>query len=717
MTRPARLAWLLGHTALATLPHGVALAQDAGAPVDLGEITFSVLGADPVGDAADPFTLTGIKSATPITEVPQSVSVVGAEEIAETNAAKVDEALEETTGVQAQPFAYDSDTNWIYSRGFDATQTGQFLDGIQLYGYAFGAFYIDPFLLERVEVLRGPSSVLYGTSNPGGVVNYASRLPGGEPGTLLEFGGDTEGRVFSSVDAGGTVTPTLAYRLGAKAQLVGGHGAFENGLDGIVSGGIAKAFGNGGTLTVTASYTGMNEDHVGGAWLPYFGVVEDVGLDFDRYFNTGEPDYDEYRRDQWIVTGIYRQDLGAWRLTNVSRFAHAHVEEDSVYAFGYTGFASTPQDSKGTLARLRFQHDSKAWLLGNDLRLERTLATGPVEHRLLFGLDARVYDLDQVQASALATGLSVTDTQYGAAQPDASPYIDQTLRQTALGIYAQDQLRWGDGWIATLNGRYDIVHTDMGDNPVAFAPADRVGFDRQDDEFSWRLGLARELPGGFVPYASAGTYFSPQVVNVPAGQDVSPETGHQVEAGLKWSPDGRTLLTFAAFQVVREDISQARVNAGLTEYVQIGEVRSRGIEIEARGEVAPGLSYEGNLTLLDLEITDDVNEAIIGNRPLTVSDELATFQVNWSPAPAEGLELRARARFVGDSFVDNENTLSVPARTLYDAGLTYDFAGGWTANLDVSNLLDEDYVASCNGVNSCYFGEGRNVSLAVRKSF
>ncbi len=578
ISRP-RLAALLGRTALASFLPLAAVAQtiapdpDASASVagsvDLGEITFSVLGADPVGDRANPFTLTGVKTATPITEVPQSVSVVSAEQVAATNAAKVDEALAGVAGVQGAPFAYDSDTNWIYSRGFDATQTGVFLDGLQLQSYAFGGFYIDPFLVERIEVLRGPSSMLYGASNPGGVVNYVSRLPSGEPGRLAEVGADTEGRTYTSLDWGGAVSDDLAYRFGAKVQRVNGHGMFEEGFEGVFSAGVATSFENGGTLSVTASYTGMDEDHTGGAWLPYYGAVEDVGFGtFDEYFNSGESDYDSYLRDQVLLTGIYRQDIGAWRLTDTARYGWAHVEESSVYAYGYSGFALTPQDDDFTLSRIFFEHDTTVTSLSNDLRLERTVTTGAVEHQLLFGLDAKLYDLDQVQASVAfpdaATGLSASDPNYGAAQPDTTPYIDQSLRQTALGLYAQDQIRWGDGWIATLNGRYDQVHTEADTNEATGVE----GVDREDGEFSWRVGLAREI-GGVVPYVSAGTYFNPQIVNDPSGDDVAPETGRQIEAGVKWSPDDRTLLTFAAFETTREDISQTQWNGTGYDYFQI----------------------------------------------------------------------------------------------------------------------------------------------------
>ncbi|WP_210528705.1 TonB-dependent siderophore receptor [Rubellimicrobium arenae] len=716
MPRPPRLASLLGQTALVTvLPVLAAAQQAAPAPsdvVDLGQITFSVLGADPVGDRANPFTLTGVKTATPITEVPQSVSVVSAEQVAATNAAKVDEVLAYSAGVQAAPYGYDSDTNWFFTRGFDATQTGVFLDGLQLLSYGFGAVYVDPFLVERVEVLRGPSSMLYGASNPGGVVNYVSRLPGGEPGALAEAGVDSEGRAWTSYDQGGTTNGGLAYRFGAKLQRVDGHGAFDDGLEGVLTGGVAKTFGNGGTLTVTTSYTRMDEDHVGGAWLPYYGTVEPTSFGtFDRYFNTGEPGYDSYEREQWLATAIYRQDIGAWRLTNTTRYSWVDLSERAVLGLGYTTGAQ-PLNGDDSLFRLGFILDSEATSLNNDLRIERTFTTGAVEHQLLFGLDAKHYELDEVQSYPAAGPLSASDPDYGTIPTDGGFPTSVDLRMNQLGLYAQDQLRWGDGWIATLNGRYDLVDIDVTRGGVE-------GASREDGEFSWRMSLAREI-GNAVPYVTAGTYFNPNVVELPLSGDVSPESGRQVEAGVKWSPNERTLLTFAAFQIDREDIVDTRWTGSTTPYepVLIGDVRSRGFEIEAQGELVDGLTYRASLTSLDVEVTEnEATPALEGTTPWRVIEDQAAFAVAWQPAAAEGLTVSAGVRVMGPSWADNENTLRVPLTVLYDAGMSYDFEGGWTANVDVSNLTDEDYVAACQGATTCYQGEGRNVSLAVRKSF
>jgi len=682
----------------------------------LGQVRFSILGAEPVGDQVDPLTLTGVLTPTPLTQVPQSISVVPAASIARRNLGKLDEALQYTAGVQAAPYAYDSDTNWIFLRGFDATQSGLFMDGSQLLSYGFGSFYIDPFLVERVEVLRGPSSMVYGSSNPGGVVNFVSRLPTDTPGRVAEIGVSSQGRSWASLDWSDHLSETVALRFGARLQRTDGHGMFGPGTTGVAFGALTTLFDNGASLSLAANYTRMDETHVGGHWLPYAGSVTAAGWgQFAQDFNTGEPGFDSYRRDQGMLTAIYRQDIaGGWSLSNTLRYARADVHEQQVYAYGYSGFSLTPTDPEGTLSRLVFAHDSLATTLSNDFHLTGQFATGAIDHTLVVGLDLRRYELDQVQASAIGTPLSSANPVYGAPQPTPVPYLDQVITQQQAGLYLQDQMRLGEGWLLTLNGRYDRVSTTSTRDAVTGVE----GVDRSDREFSWRAGLSREI-GAFTPYATLGTYFNPQIVANPAGNAIIPESGHQAEIGLRWSPDDSTLLSVSVFDIRRQNVSLDQYDwaTGSYYYYQIGEVRSRGIELEYRGRITDRLTLEASATLLDTEILNDLDPAIIGNTPLSVAENQASLMLSWQPASVEGLTLSGGLRYTGPSWVDNQNSARVPGRTLVDVGLRYDFAADWTANLFVANLLDRQYIASCNTAYWCYQGEGRNVSLTLTRSF
>lgn len=710
MTRTACLARLLGQTALAALPAlapfaapHAALAQAA---IDLEPIvvegTANDTGTGPVAGKANPATQAGAKTATPVSEIPQSVSVIGAEAIRAGNLSKIDEALGYTAGVVGAPYGYDSDTNWHFIRGFSSTSTGVFQDGLQHYAYGFGGFYIDPYAIERIEVLKGAASVLYGGANPGGLVNYVSKVPTGSTGGSAEIGLDDEGRVWAGIDSNAVSEGGLAYRLTGKIERTDGNGAFDEGFRGILAPSLSFTTEAGTEVTLLASYTKIDEDHVGGAWLPYTGTV--VSGDFgriDRDFNTGEPALDWYEREQFMATGIFRHDLGnGWTLSNTTRAGWSDVDESAPYGNGLN-------DATHSVYRLNFAHQTETRTVLSDTRLEKTSTAGGLEHRLMAGLDLKWFEMDQVQAFNFASDLSLTGPVYGTPQaPLLPPYNDSTVTQQQAGLYVQDQIRWGKGWIATLNGRYDVVTTESEGLPE---------FDRTDRETSWRLGLARQFENGVTPYASYATYFNPQIGTLSSGAPQEAETGEQYEIGVKWAPANRNLLvTLAAFDLTRENVVQTDA-LFVTE--QLGTVRSRGVELEAVGEVAPGLTLTAAYTDMDVTVEKGNDPTTEGKTPYSTIERFASLGLAYELPQVPGLTVSGGVRHLGSSWADNANTLKVPSVTLYDAGVSYDFAEGWNANLAVSNLTDETYVASCQGASSCFYGDGRKASLALRKSW
>ena len=713
------LARLLGHTALVALMlPAAAFAQEA-TTLDTVVLDGSGDATGPVGDQTNPATTTGSKMAAKITEIPQSVSVIGSEQLTAGNITKVDAALSYSAGVQAQPYGYDSDTNWFFVRGFSGTSTGAFLDGLSSYSYGFGGFFIDSAGLERIEVLRGPASALYGASNPGGIINMVSKRPTGETGGTDTMGVDSTGRVWLETDRQGVTSTDLAWRFVGRAERTDDMGVFDDGSRLFLAPSVRFALDSGTEITLAATYTKIDEDHVGGGWLPYVGTVVDAPFGrIDRDFNTSEPAYDWYKRDQVTVSAeISHQFDGGWRLVNNSRIGWSDVDESALYAYGYLGFSPTPTDDDFTLSRIFFQHQTETQTALNDLRLENTFQTGGAEHRLMLGFDAKWFEMDQVQASVAwpdsATGLSVTNPVYGGVQPATTPYLDNVVTQTQFGLYAQDQIRWGDGWIATVNLRHDIARTEVSDDRTTGAE----GSDRKDGETTWRLGLAKELGNGLTAYGSASTYFNPQVVTTSAGNAVGPETGHQAEIGVKWAPTNSTLVTFAAFDMTRENISQSMWTGAGYDYFQLGEVRSRGLELEAQHNFGNGLTVSASATTMDITIEDDIDTTIIGNRPYIAVEQMATLKADYALASVPGLTLSGGVRFLGSSWADNANTLKVPSVTLLDAGASYEFADGWKANLAITNLTDEVYVASCQNATGCYYGEERRASLSLARKF
>jgi len=704
MTRAPSLARFLGQTALAALPALVPFAASAQALTELEPILVEAgddTGTGPVAGKANPATQAGSKTATPVTEIPQSVSVIGAEVLQARNLSKIDEAFGYTAGVIGAPYGYDSDTNWHFIRGFSSTSTGVFQDGLAHYAYGFGGFYIDPYAIERIEVLKGAASVLYGGANPGGLVNYVSKVPTGTTGGSAEVGVNEEGRAWAGIDSNGVTEGGLAYRLIGKVARVDGNGAFDEGFHGILAPSLSFTTEAGTEVTLLASYTKVDEDHTGGAWLPYVGTVVSGSFGrIDRDFNTGEPALDWYEREQFLATGIFRHDFGnGWTLTNTSRAGWSDIDESAPY--GYALNAAT-----NSVARINFAHQTETRTVLSDTRLETTLQTGALEHRLMAGLDLKWFEMSQVQAASLATDLSLTNPVYGTPQaPLPAPYIDSTVTQQQAGLYVQDQIRWGNGWIGTLNGRHDVVKTESEGAPE---------FDSTDRETSWRLGLARQFEGGLTPYASYATYFNPQLGTLSNGAPRQAETGEQYEIGVKWAPTGRNLLvTLAAFDLTRENVVQT--NGMLTN--QLGTVRARGLELEAVGELAQGLTVTAAYTDMDVEVEEGNDPTTEGKTPYSTIERFASLGLSYKLPQVPGLTVSGGVRYLGSSWADNANTLKVPSVTLYDAGVSYDLAEGWNANVAVSNLTDETYVASCQGASSCFYGDGRKASLVLRKAW
>ncbi|CBS89627.1 TonB-dependent siderophore receptor [Azospirillum lipoferum] len=708
--------FLLNSTALAALlipALSQAQAQDTSTPAILGPVT--VEGSRTVDTATSPVkgyvparSATGSKTDTPLEEIPQSVSVIGREEMDDRGAQKVDEALRYTPGVFSQPFGRDSDTDWVFIRGFQATQSGVYQDGLQLYAYGFGGQFIDSYNLERIEVLRGASSVLYGGSNPGGLLNYVTKRPGGTPVRSVEVGIDQHGTAHLGLDVGGALDPTLSYRL--TGRIAGGdtYTDFADGFRGTVSPSFKWSPNDANSLTILTNYTDIDETHNGGAFLPYVGTVVDAPFGrIDRKANFTEPGIDTYRRRQASIGYefehrfdndlIFRQN---------ARYNYSKVHEVTVYPFGYGGFSATPTDPNNLLSRINFEHTTEVNSFLIDNQLEGKLRTGPVEHTALAGVDYKYFAMDQVQASGSATTLSATNPVYGAAQGQRFAYIDQELTMRQLGVYLQDQMRFGQGFLVTLSGRYDIASTDADGTPA---------YDGKTGKFSGRAGLAYEFANGLTPYVSASTFFNPVLGSSAAVGVFKPESGRQYEVGVKYRPAWMdAIFTAALFDLTRTNVVTGAFNAE----TQLGEVNSRGVELEAKANITPSLKATASFTALDLDIKKDANPALIGKTPYIVPQVQGSAFLDYTfrESVLNGVSVGGGVRYVGSSWADNENTLKVPAATVFDARIGYK-RDNWGANLSVTNLFDKDYVASCQTQYSCGYAEGRTALLTLNMTW
>ena len=690
-------------------------------------------GTAPVQGWAPAATTTGSKTDTAIALVPQSISVIGRQQMDDLGAQKTDEAVRYSAGVFAQPFGEDSDTNWFYIRGFDATQTGVYRDGMQLYSYAFGNFFQDPWLLERIEVLRGASSALYGGGNIGGIINYVSKRPLDADFGQVEVGIDNYPTAFAAFDVnkvvpndlvtkGNPLPPVWKYRVTGKLEGGDGYSKHEDGWRGVIQGAATYSPDAGTDLTIYANYQHVDQKHGGGDFLPYYGTVKSTIFGrIPRDENYSEPSIDRYDRRQAMVGYELNHDLNdVWTVNSKARFAYADLKEAQLYPFGWNAFLTQP-GADDALSRIRFDHHTQSYSATADNSLIGKFSTGGVDHTVLFGVDYKFYGIDEVQASSIGTPIDVHNPDYGAAQPPTTPYIDEWVKLNQVGVYAQEQARFGGGFIATLNGRYDRYWLD--------GKVKNTGFDlgpdysRDGGRFSGRAGLGYEFDNGVVPYVSVASTFNPIVGANLIQRDTNgdgfadgifgrtafkPETGVQYEAGVKWAPTSFPgLFTASIFELTKKNVVTGTTSP-TTVQSQLGEVRSRGFEFEAQANFTENWKVLGSFTAYDLKIRKDAIAALVGDTPFLVPEVMGSAFLDYTVTTGtlKGLSFGGGVRYLGKSEATQPNTVKVPSATLYDAAVRYQW-DNYKVSLNVTNLFDKRYVSGCQGLYTCSYGEAR----------
>lgn len=706
---------LLAGSALLTMSL-VAHAQSSATPAQLETISVEDSASretttGPVKGYVATKSSSGSKSDTPITEIPQSVSVVGREELRDRNVVtKVDEALRYTPGVLTSPFGEDPDTDWFYIRGFDASQTGVFLDGLNQFSFGFGNFQMDTYSLERIEVLKGPASVLYGGANPGGIVNLTRKRPLDEKLLETEIGINNFGNAYFGFDANDKLTDNGAVTYRVTGKVAGGnqYSDYSDDLRGFIMPQITAKPDDSTTVSVFGYLSGLDQTHVGNGFLPYTGTVVPASYGkIDRDAFLGEPSSDFGHTTQALVGYELEHEFdNGWKLTQNARYSHLNKKENLTYPYAY----ATPAD----LARIGFEHTSKVDAISVDNRLQKDFDTGGLNHTFLAGIDYKYYRLDHIQAApswpAAATPINAVRPVYGLPQPALTPYLNQIVSLSQIGIYAQDQIRFNDGWLVTLNGRYDRAEIDsssvIGGN-----------FETNDGALSGRAGLAYEFANGITPYVSAATFFNPLIGLNNTNTPFRPEEGYQYEGGVKYEPsfiDG--LLTASVFQITKQNAS---VNIPSTFFsAQLGEVRSTGFELEGKVNINENWKALASYSYTDLEVTEDANTALIGKRPFLIPRSTATLWVDYgvTDGALEGFSVGGGVRYQGSSYADELNTLKVPDVAVIDAAVRYE-KNDWTAALNVNNLFDKDYVKGCKGAFVCGYGDKRQITLSLRKKW
>jgi iron complex outermembrane receptor protein len=678
-----------------------ALAQSGAAPVvRLDEVVVEGAGEGVAGLISGNGYVTtsgrsGTKTDTPLVETPQSISTVTRTQIDQRQPQSLLEALSYTPGARIGAFGFDPRYDAFTIRGVDVTQNAVFRDGLRQIGSPNGLMRLEPYGLEGISVLRGPSASVYGASSAGGIVDLISKRPTQTPFREIELQAGSFGRLQGAFDLSGPANAekTLLYRLtglvrDAKTEV----GAIRD--DRVF---IAPAFTwrpNGVTsLTLLGEYmdstTGGTAAYVN-RYAPFVdqqGNVLSKSIGATRVFG-GDGRYNDFRQKQGRIGYEFEHEFSEM-FTLRQKARYSHLSTDQEYVFGGSGLVR--EDTRG---------------VSIDTSLEAKVATGPVLHRILAGFDVSHLSYRGKEGfDILPVGL------------DPALGFRTAQRQTLLGVYLQDQISLA-GWRLTLGGRHDWFDSSFESGVASAAPTESRQNDRR---FTGRAALSHVFDGGLAPYVAFGTSFVPNSGRVLDGSVAAPTKGEQIEVGVKYEPPGANLsLRAAVFDLEQKDGLVFEVVQGVNRQVQL-DLRSRGVELEAVASLASGLSLQASYSYNDARILKLTPETE-GNRLTSVPYHMASVWLDYTvpDGPARGLGFGGGLRFVGASAGDNldRKVIANAPRTLLDASLRYDLEGldprlkGVRVQLSATNLLDR--VEQTCTAGFCYFDEGRKVIASLR---
>ncbi|MBR1128022.1 TonB-dependent siderophore receptor [Bradyrhizobium iriomotense] len=653
----------------------------------------------------------GTKTDTPIMETPQSVSVIGAEQIRDQKPNKLDEVLRYTAGVRAGTFGADTRNDWWLIRGFKSDDVGLFLDGMQLFYTSYASWKLQPFNMERVEVLRGPSAVLYGGSSPSGIVNVISKMPPAEPIRYVETGVNNFGNAYVGFDFGGPVATQpqdgkLFYRVVGQVQNGPTQVNFTPDNNYFIAPSLTWKPDADTTFTVLASAS--RQDTRGINFLPYVGTVTNASFGkIPTSFFAGDPSVDKFTREQEMLGYQFERNLtDDVTFRQNARFAHVDIT--------YRGYVGNDYGNQATATLNRYNWYAKNTANQADLdnQLEYRFNTGPVKHTMLFGVDLKGYQIDDYQAFGFGVSpVSIFNPVYGQAEVPlpSDPFRNFRITQKQAGTYLQDQMKLGN-FTLVLSGRNDWVETTQ-DNRFTGATVDS----RDDSRFSGRAGLIYNFDNGIAPYVSYSTSYNPIIGLNAQNRLFLPETGKQAEIGVKVAPKGFDgYFTASAFDLVRQNVATTLPGSVPVLQNQTGEVTSRGIELEAVANATKELKLIGAFTAYHLFNSKDLDPALVGKTPTNTPEMLVSGWADYTfkDGPLEGFGFGGGVRYIGASWADTANTLEVPAVVLGDLALHYEWQN-WRTALNVINLTDKIYVASCASATSCFYGDRRRVTASV----
>ncbi|MCM2361122.1 TonB-dependent siderophore receptor [Pseudomonas sp. SR18] len=651
----------------------------------------------------------GTKTSTPLSETPRSVSVVTGQRIKDQKSQTLTEVLGYVPGIFAPPFAAGDSLagDLFFIRGFNATDYGYGLlrDGLRVQGNRYDTTS-EPYGLERVEIFRGPSSLLYGENAPGGLVNLVSKHPTATPQGEVQLGYGSHNRRQVGVDISGPLNENgnilgRVVMLGRKSDTQTDHVPDDRLY---IAPSLTLNFDDFNTLTLLANY---QKDHTNlELGLPAAGtLLTNPNGKLSKHTMLGDPDWNTFEREAWNTGYEFSHSFNDdWQFRQNSRYMQSRITRHETWPgdLNNQGF--------GTQLNMNaYDRYNKSMVYSLDNQLEGKFQLGSLENTLLFGASYDRTSFNQDWDAGFAGTINVYDPVY-LRDPTTPQAVQNTLlAQQMKGVYAQIQSKY-DHWLFLLGGRQDWVDSDFRDKVKSATDSSTT-----EQKFTYQGGVMYQFDNGLTPYVSYSTAFVPvQQISV-AGSPLKPITSRQYEVGLKYEPIGwDTAMTLSVYDLRKQD--DTYLDSTTNTYRQVGESRAKGAELEINSNITPNLNLTAAYTYTDARITKDTAGSLVEGHQMTgVPRNQASVwgKYRFLDGQLKGLSLGGGVRYFDSAYSYTKPTLygklDPGSVTLVDAAIGYQIDTHWSIDLNAKNLFDKEYVSGCNDAGRCYWGDSRTL--------
>ena len=696
-----------GTYSLAAIPEGtLALPETAVIGVQNTESAWG-----PVEGYVATRTAAGTKTDTALVEAPRSISVATRQQMEDRNVQNLDDAVRYMPGIVASSYGSDTRADWLRVRGFEPTQ---FLDGLPLPKGTYANPKQETWNLDRLALLRGPASSVYGQTPPGGLLDMVSRRPSAEDSheIQLQYGSDNQRQInFAStgkIDDEGQ----FLYSLSGVVRDSGTQIDHVDNKRYNIAPSLTWNIDEDTRFTLLTQFT-RDDTGITSQFLPVQGTKIDMPFGkVSHHKNLGDPDWEYYDRTYYALGYAFEHRLNdVWQFKQNLRYTKSDLSFQGLTVGSYP---FTQVDNEGNVGRTSTIVDEDISQFAVDNNFQADFATGDVRHTLLLGLDHQRSNTNYTSIFGDGLTTNVNNPIYGqpiVRPPRSTAFYDYNQKTYQTGLYVQDQMAL-DQWRLTVGGREDWVHT----STEFFNKGDATNTQR-DKNFSGNAAISYVFDSGFVPYLSYAESFQPTTgASASATESFKPTEGKQWELGIKYQPPGsNTLLSAAVYDLTQKNVSVTTTVGATPITSQTGEVKVRGLELEAVSDVTENLKIIAAYTLAKSEVQKGDYK---GNRLQLMPNQQASLWADytWHTGVLDGFGIGAGARYTGNTYGDQGNTWlgKADAYTVFDAAVHYDLGRldnslkGASLALNATNLLDKDYISTCDSFY-CYYGDQRSV--------